>query len=65
MRSVGVPLMQHARRLAVKVRRVLLDDPAELGEVEVRVHRLQRVERPLDQVVALRERPLALRELEP
>ena len=60
----GRALVQHARRLAVDVAVVLLGDDPELAEVEVRVQRLQRVERPLDQVVALGQRPLPLRQLQ-
>ena len=56
--------VQHAGGLAVNVAVVLLGDDAELGEVEVGVERLQRIEGPLDQVVALRQRPLALRQLQ-
>ena len=52
--------VQRARRFAVHVDLVLLGDDAELGEVEVRVHRLHRVVGPLDQVEPHRERALAL-----
>ncbi len=60
---------RRARAARSSIRRrscgVFLDHAAQLGEVEVRVHRLHRIERPLDQVVALRQRALALRQLEP
>ena len=55
--------MQRARGLAIKILGVLLHHSAELGEVEVRIHGLHGVERPLDQLVALRQRPGSLFEL--
>ncbi len=57
--------MEGAGGFAVEVLRVLGDDAAKLGEIEVRIHRLHRVERPLDQVVALRQGAIALCQLQP
>src|SRR4029453_17658968 len=56
--------MERARRLAVEVLRVFLDAGAELEESELGVHRLHRVEGPLDEIVAPIERTLPLLELQ-
>ena len=57
-------LVQHAGRLAVHVPVVLLGDHAQLGEIQMGVHRLQRIVGPLDELVALCQRLVALRQLQ-
>ena len=56
-------LVQRDRR-PVDVLGVLFRDDAELGKVEVGVHRLQRIVSPLDQVEPHREGPVALQQLQ-
>ncbi len=58
------PAVQRAARLTVDVLFVLLDDDAELGEVEVGVGGLERVVGPLDEVQPHGERGLALGQLQ-
>ena len=56
--------MQRARRLAVDVLLVLLDDDAQLGEIEMGVQRLHRIEGPLDEIETHRQRAIALHQLQ-
>ena len=58
------PAVQRAARLAVDVLFVLLDDDAELGEVQVGVSGLERIVGPLDEVDPHVERGLPLRQLQ-
>lgn len=60
----GRALMQRAAGHAVDVLQIILGDDPEAREVEVRVRGLQRIVGPLDQVEALRQRAIALRELQ-
>ena len=63
--SIGrISAVQRARGLAVDVLRVLVADDAELREVEMRVHRLERIVRPLDQIEPHREGAVALPHLQ-
>src|SRR5687767_8230102 len=56
--------MQCAGGFAVKIRGILVRDATKLGEVEVRIHRLQWIEGPFNQIESLSERAFTLHELE-